>query len=337
MSVGDQPAIPWVRVIIVNYNGGALLQACIDHLARQTFTDFEAVVVDNQSTDGSAASLTLPDGRFRLIHAGRNLGFAAGNNLGAAGCAAPWLATLNPDALAEIHWLDRLHEATERHSDAWMFGSTQIDGQDPERLDGCGDVLSIVGLPWRGAYQHPISALPPGDGECFSPCAAAALYRRQTFEALGGFDDRFFCYIEDVDLGFRFRLAGGRGIQVREARVAHIGSAISGRNSAFTLYHSYRNRVWLIIKTMPGPLVLPVLALHLAAVLYLLWRTHRNRQDELATCIRGLADGVRGSVGLLGARHRVQRTRRIPWWRAARALTWSLAKLRSRSADLRPR
>ena len=331
----DGPSPPWVRVIIVNYNGGPLIQTCVDRLAAQSLSDFEAVVVDNGSTDGSAAALCLPDQRFSVILTGRNLGFAAANNLGARHCRAPWLATLNPDAFADPAWLAALRRATERHPDAAMFGSTQIDGRDPTRLDGCGDVCSAYGIPWRGGYQYPVEAQPVEDGEPFAPCAAAALYRRDAFEEVGGFDEAFFCYLEDVDLGYRLRLCGHQGIQVPEARVEHLGSAISGRTSRFTLYQSYRNRVWLVFNNSPFPLILVLLPLHLAATLYLLIRT--RRLQDIGPCLDGLWAGMRTLPSRWPARRRVQGLRRISNWRVARALTWSTRKPRARAIDLRPR
>jgi len=325
---------PWVRVIVVNYNGGDLIQSCLDHLALQTLTNFEVVVVDNGSCDGSAVRLHLPDERFRLIEAGRNLGFAAANNLGARDSRAPWLATLNPDAFAEPDWLQRLYQATCRYPQIAMFGSTQIDHRDPTILDGCGDVCSIYGIPWRGGYRYPLAAAPE-TGEAFAPCAAAALYRRAEFEDVGGFDDAFFCYLEDVDLGYRLRLRGHRCLQLAEARVRHLGSAISGRASRFTLYHSYRNRLWLVFKDSPFPLILLTLPLHLVATIYLLLRT-RNLQD-VGPCFEGLWAGLRGLPGVVPARRAVQRRRVASNLEMARAMTWSVAKLRNRSIDLRHR
>ena len=197
----------WVRVIIVNHNAGPLLQNCIDALAAQSLAGFEAIIVDNDSSDGSAKALRLPDDRFRLHLAHANLGFAAANNLAAADCKSPWVATLNPDAIAGKSWLEELRSATLRHPGVRMFGSTQLDARKPDRVDGFGDVYSVFGTAWRGASGSPVGALPPDDREVFAPCAAAALYARDAYLAAGGFDESFFCYLEDVDLGFRLALA----------------------------------------------------------------------------------------------------------------------------------
>ena len=154
-------------------------------------------------------------------------------------------------------------DATTRHPDAVMFGSTQIDAADIRRLDGAGDVYHASGLVWRGHHGAPVGSLPP-EGEVFAPCAAAALYRRDLFLEAGGFDEGFFCYCEDVDLGFRLRLLGHKCIQVAGARVHHVGSAITGRRSTFATYHSTRNRIWMFVKNMPMALLVPLLPLHIA-------------------------------------------------------------------------
>jgi N-acetylglucosaminyl-diphospho-decaprenol L-rhamnosyltransferase len=212
---------PWARVTIVAYNAGPWLERCVAAMATQSFRDFEVVIVDNASDDGSVAALRLPDDRFRIERAGSNLGFAAANNLGASGCEADWIATLNPDAEPNAAWLEALRGATMRHRQATMFGSTQIDARRPDRVDGFGDVVSIYGTAWRGASGAPVGTLPADDREVFAPCAAAALYARDAFLAAGGFEESFFCYLEDVDLGFRLRLGGARCIQVRRAGGRH--------------------------------------------------------------------------------------------------------------------
>jgi GT2 family glycosyltransferase len=324
--------MPWVRVVVVNYNSGDLLVRAVASLATQDDPDFEAVIVDNASGDGSIDLLVLPDARFHLIRCEENLGFAAGTNLGCHGARTDWLATLNPDAFPEPGWLAALHEATARYPEAVMFGSLQVDAEKPERLDGCGDNYSFLGINWRGGHGHPFAGL-PADGECFSPCAAAALYRRQAFEAVGGFDERYFGYCEDVDLGFRLRLRGGRCIQVGGAVVRHVGSAVTGQQSAFTVYHSARNRLWTYLKNMPAALLWLSLPMHLAATAGLLWNARGG--PRLRPMLLGLGHALRGLQPILAERRRVQSGRRVSTRTIARAMTWSLGKLRRRDADLR--
>jgi N-acetylglucosaminyl-diphospho-decaprenol L-rhamnosyltransferase len=314
---------PWARVIIVNFNGGALLQRCVDALGRQTLADFEAVIVDNASRDGSIEALHLPDDRFRVEQAGANLGFAAASNRGAEASAAGWLAMLNPDAEPDTDWLEELRRATARHPGVRMFGSTQIDAAHPDRVDGFGDVYSIFGTAWRGASGSQVAVLPEGDHEVFAPCAAGALYAREGFEAAGGFDETFFCYLEDVDLGFRLRLRGERCVQVRKAEIAHVGSAIAGRNSDFLLWHSQRNRIWVMIKNIPSPLIWLVLMLQLAVVPLVVLRRGRR---HWAIALKGAVAGLRGLPRAWQSRRNVQSQRVLTNAEVGRLLVWDPCK-----------
>lgn len=311
----------WARIVIVNYNSGPWLGRCLQALQQQTFGDFETVVVDNRSEDGSAAT-QMPDARFSLLRMPENVGFAAGCNAGAAGCTAPWLLMLNPDTMAEPDWLARLHAAARRNPGVAMFGSTQVMADDPAVFDGCGDALSFLGIPWRMGYGQPV--MPLADRAVFSPCAAAALYDRAAYEAAGGFDETFFCYIEDVDLGFRLRLLGHRCLQIADARVKHAGSWSTGATSDFTLYHSYRNRIWMLFQTLPGLLLVPGILLHLAAAMALL--VVRWRQPFLPR-LSGLWAGLAGLPGRFRRRRAVQEQRILPLAGICRALSWHVGDL----------
>ena len=137
------------RIVIVNFNAGENLHRCMATLLAQTKTDFEVRIVDNASTDGSLRYVP-DDDRFLVIDAGSNVGFAAGCNLGARGCAAQFVIFLNPDAFPEPGWLEALLRAAKSHPDAAMFGSLQVSATDGDILDGAGDCYSCFGVPWRG-------------------------------------------------------------------------------------------------------------------------------------------------------------------------------------------
>ncbi len=324
---------PVVTVVIVNYNAGARLKKSLDHLAAQTFREFDVVVIDNASADDSLAQAKESSQAFTLIAAGANLGFAAANNRAVERARGEWVAFLNPDAYPFPDWLSELVSAALRHPGVDAFGSTQLDAADPSRIDGAGDVFHVFGIPYRGHFGWPAAALPP-EGECFAPCAAAAMYRRRTFEALGGFDERFFCYGEDVDLGFRLRLAGGRVVQVRAARVLHEGSGVTGRRSDFTVYHGIRNRIWTTYKNMPGVIYWPFLPAHIAVNFYFL--AHSALIGVGRPHWRGLVDAVRRLGEFRGDRTRLQRARKASLGDLARALAWSPLKVSRRAAVIRP-
>jgi GT2 family glycosyltransferase len=276
--------------VIVAFESGATLSRCLAALRAQTFGDFEVLLVDNASTDGAAQAAAKADPAIRLIEAGGNIGFAAGNNLAAGQARGQWLALLNPDAYADPDWLEQLIAATQRWPKIRSFACLQKAADRPGKIDGAGDVLTLAGIPYRGAYGHDLTALP--EGEVFSACGAAHLIARDLFLQLGGFDERFFCYCEDVDLGYRLRLIGEATLFVPQAVVSHVGSAVLGARSDFALYHGAKNRLWLLIKNTPWPLV-PVVALLHLPVMALLLVMHALR-GEARPVLHGLVAGLAG-------------------------------------------
>lgn len=316
-------------VIVVNYNGGPRIKRCMEALAGQTFRDFEVIMVDNGSPDNSGDT-PVPDERFRWIMAGKNLGFATGNNIAAREAKGEWLLMINPDAYAEPECLAKLYSATIRHPDCVIFGCTQLDDKTPEILDGSGDCYFFAGFPWRGGKDWPVDIL-PDEGYVWGPCGAATLIRKDKFEALGGYDDDFFCYCEDVDLNFRLRLRGHYSIQVVEAMVRHEGSGISGARSYFPIFHGTRNCLWVFVKDMPGILFYLLLPFHLGITLLLLCNPayFKPRWDGLKAAVKGLPD-------VWKKRQMVQRTRVVPIWQVAQAFTWNPMTFFWRKTDVRP-
>jgi N-acetylglucosaminyl-diphospho-decaprenol L-rhamnosyltransferase len=300
---------PSVSIIVVCFNNAKHINRCLAALATQSFTNFEAIIIDNCSEDQTVETLKLPDARFRLVNNTENRGFSAANNQGAAEAKAALIATVNPDAYAEENWLSELVGAAEIYPEAAMFGSTQINANDPVKLDGAGDCFWIGGLYWRGAYGAPVSSLPTIPDEIFSPCAAAALWRRDVFMEVGGFDEDFFCYGEDVDLAFRMRLIGNRAYQIHTARVLHEGYGSTGRRSEFATYYGTRNRTWVVLKNFPGPLLLIALPLHSALQLTLLVRDVMIGNGPAA--LRGLRDAIRGVSKILKIRKTTQAKRTV--------------------------
>jgi GT2 family glycosyltransferase len=320
----DHKVAPGISVLVVNYNAGPDFGKTLAGLAAQTYRDFEVLVLDNASSDGSTAlpqPLIAYDPRFSVRCLSQNVGFAAGNNLLAATARGPWLALLNPDAIPAPDWLARLMEATRRHPAAVMFGSTQLDAADPLCLDGAGDHYLAIGLPWRGGYGWPLAALPP-EGEVFAPCAAACLLRADVFREAGGFDERFFCYVEDVDLAFRLRLQGHHCVQVRSAVVSHVGGASSGgKGSAFARRHGTRNLMWCFVKCMPPALFWPLLPLHVLALAFLMAKA--TATGMALPVWTGIVEGVAGLPSIWTSRITLQRARRAGYRRIAAALTWN--------------
>ncbi len=229
-------ASPMISVILVTWNSAAFLPRCLECLQHQTYRDFEVVVVDNASSDQFSQTLeaNYPDLHLRLEHLESNLGFAAASNIGARLARGSWLALLNPDAFPEPDWLERLMAAAEGSVDTF-FACRQVQDARPNLLDGEGDMYHVSGLALRRNFNYPVFAA-GAVRPVFSACAAAALYPRQAFLSVGGLDEEYFAYYEDVDIGFRLRLAGLKCILVPSAVVRHVGSGTTGAHSAISTY-----------------------------------------------------------------------------------------------------
>ena len=243
---------PFFSVIIVNFNGCDYLQGAVDSLKNQTVQDFELFVVDNASSDESMEQLDVSGvSNVHLMPEAENHGFAKGNNIAAAKAKGEWLVMLNPDAVADESWLEKIKDGIDRYPDTKMFASAQYSLDEPSLMDGAGDCYHVFGIPWRGGYGRPVEEM-PSEGECFSPCGASAAFHRQTFLDAEGFDESFFCYCEDVDLGFRLRLMGHRCIFLPQAMIHHAGSALSNKVGDFAVFYGTRNRFWVFVKNMPA-------------------------------------------------------------------------------------
>lgn len=271
--------MPLVSVIILVWKNSEHLAYCLSALQKQTFSNFDVTVVDNGSPNPThirslcAEIFTLPINVKRLEV---NTGFAAGNNFGVRNANGHWLALLNDDAYPEPNWLEALVQAAEQNTTYTFFSSRQLQFSFPHLLDGAGDSLHVSGLAWRRFYNRPANSYGLTQMEVFSACPAAALYSREEFLKIGGFDEDYFSYFEDVDLGFRLRLNGAKCLYVPDAVVHHVGSASTGKRSDFSVYYGYRNMIWTFFKNMPFPYFWIFLPLHIATVIfftiYLTWR-----------------------------------------------------------------
>ncbi len=305
-----EPGSATVAVVIVDWNAGELVARCLAALARQTRPADRVVVVDNGGVPGTRPHLPPAGPPVELLRLPENRGFAAGVNAGVAAAGeADWIALLNPDAFPEPEWLERLLAAAAAHPEFSSFGSRQLAAGSPWLLDGTGDVYAVSGLAWRRDHGVRGEGVRLQADEVFGPCAAAALYRRSALREAGALDESFFCYFEDVDLAFRLRLLGHRCLYVPDAVVHHVGSALSGRQSEFAVYHGHRNLVWAWLKNMPWPLLLAYLPHHLALTLASL--VHVGRRGQALVLLRAKRDALRQLPRLLRARRAVQGRRRV--------------------------
>jgi GT2 family glycosyltransferase len=302
-----------VTVVVVNHNGAGYVERCVAALKRQKFQDFSILVIDNGSKDSSVTGIKARYPDVKLIELTTNNGFAAVNNIAAKQAeGSKWVALVNPDAFAESQWLEKMLAAAQKYSDYAAFGCKMLTAGDPDSIDGTGDIYHVSGAAWRHGHGQLAKDRDMEIKEIFSPCAAAALYRRDVFMEIGGFDDSYFCYFEDVDLGFRLRLAGHRCLYVPDAVVHHVGSATTGERSDFTTYHGQRNLVWTYFKNMPPPLFWLYLPQHLLLNLaMLIWYTSCGQARVIW---KAKWDAMKGLPRVLRERREIQATRRVNAW-----------------------
>lgn len=334
VDTGLEPPVVDVAVLIVAYRSRATLDQCIAALGAQTVTPRQVFVLENGSPAGERIDGAALPGWVRFVESEENLGFAGGNNRLAKMADCEWLALLNPDAFARPDWLEQFTRATDRYPDISLFGSTQYAANYPDLLDGVGDVYHATGLAYRAGYMRPVALL-PDDGEVFAICGAAAFWRRSVFDGLGGFDERFFCYNEDVDLAYRAKLAGYRAIQLRDAAVDHLGYASSGRRSEFATYYGVRNRLWVFLKNTPGWLFWVLSPVH-AGITVLLWLS-AARFGQFTVFGRALGDALKGRKDMMASRRDIQASRIASTWQIARAMSWNPTSLLTRAPDVRRR
>jgi len=309
-----------ITVIIVFYHGLDDLKRCLVALEDQTLQAEKIIIVDN-SPAGQCREIA-DNARLLLLRPEKNLGFAAGNNWAIRKAKTDLVLTLNADAFPKSNCLAELAKAASRHSECAAFGCVTLQAEDERLLDGIGDVYHCSGLMWRRGYARLASKFEIVDGPICSPCGAAALYRKSVFDALGGFDEDFFCYCEDVDLGLRIWSDGWTCRLVAGAVVSHKGSGSTGKQSDFAVYHGHRNLVWVFIKNMPGFLFYFFLPLHLLANIQLRRAVSRQGQGEIMR--KSNQDALRGVPRFWRKRRELASKRRIRCFAFRRFMDFSM-------------
>ncbi|HKI51347.1 MAG TPA: glycosyltransferase family 2 protein [Geothermobacteraceae bacterium] len=315
---------PLVSIIIVNWNGRDHLPDCLDSLAVQSFRDFEVILVDNGSTDGSLALVRERYPWVKQVPLATNTGFATGNNRGLAHAGGDYIVTLNNDTRVAPDWLGTLVAVANAHPRAGMVGSRICSFADPELIDSLGMGICVDGMS-RGRFRNRrwSELNVPELEEILFPSACAALYKRAMLEETGFFDDDFFAYAEDSDLGLRGRLAGWDALLATGAVVRHKYSQTGGSLSPFKVYLVERNHYWVALKTFPiGRLAaLPLLTLvrywaQLRAVVAGSgtggeFAAGNTRGGIVLALLKGMFDALLGMPGILRKRRELMQTCRL--------------------------
>ena len=302
------------------------LAECVDSLLAQTYPRLEVIVVDNASSDRSVALLQdRYGGKVRLIVNDANLGFAAGNNVGIAASSGAYVLLINNDAVADARWVAALVREAEADDRIGMCASKIVTYNDSSVIDSAGLLLFRDGLGrGRGRLQRDAGAFNKPE-DVLLPSGCAVLYRRTMLDQIGVFDEEFFMYCDDVDLGLRGRVAGWRCRFVPDAVVRHRYSASAGRYSSHKVFLVERNRIWVMIKYFPWSAVAlsPFwTALRLGWHGYAAWRGRGGAGRALEggsarglmwTVVRAYLAAARGVIGMWRKRRVLARSRRVSW------------------------
>jgi GT2 family glycosyltransferase len=302
---------PRVTVVVPNWNGERFLEICLSSLRLQTFRNFETLLVDNGSSDGSVGFVEENFPEVRVIRLPENRGFSAAVNAGIMVSEANLVALLNNDTEVDPGWLEALVRAAAEHPEAGFFASKLVDFRDRRLLDGAGDALRKSGLPYRLGHGERDRGQFEREAFVFSACAAAALYRRSVFEEIGLFDEDFFSNCEDGDLSFRAQLVGYRCLYVPDAVVYHMGwASTGGKRSSTTTRLGTQNGMNLLVKNLPAALVwrlLPsIVAGQLARAV-----TVGLSPGGVRAYLNGLAGALRLLPRMLKKRREIQKRRRV--------------------------
>jgi GT2 family glycosyltransferase len=276
----------------------------------------EIIVVDNASKDESVMLTRTVAPEAVLLQENTNLGFAAGVNAGIRASRGDWIAVLNNDTEATPGWLHECARAIQDHPDASFFACRILNIADRKRIYSAGDCFLRAGIGYRRGQEQLDRAEFRKECEIFSPSGCAGLYRKSVLDASRGFDERFFAYLEDVDLGLRLQATGCRGYYVPTAEIYHHGAATSGGEfSPLAVRLRTRNSLLLLFKSLPGPIVLRCLPMIIVAQLSWLLRVLAHKQ--LMNYVKGMTKAF-----LLAPAAIKDRAKMRPYWRVSRQKLW---------------
>lgn len=302
---------PRVFVIVLNWNGKNIIRQCLDSLEKQT-QKHQVVVVDNGSKDGSVELIEKNYPDVELIKESKNHGFAGGVNIGiqyAIDQGADYIALLNNDAAAEASWLENLVKRITQDKLAGIV-TCKFMRDDKKRIDSTGDFYTIWGIPGpRGRNQQDKGQYEKAE-PVFAASGGASLYRSGMLKKIGLFDERFFAYIEDVDLSFRAQLAGWKVWYEPKAVAYHKVSATTSKMAkGFTRYQWGKNFHMVYTKNMPGRLYFKYLPLFLTQSF--IYSGRSLQRGEYWPYIKGELKFLILLPGILRDRRRIQKSRKI--------------------------
>ena len=280
-----------VTVVIPNWNGIRFLEPCLKSLRMQTFDDFDIILIDNGSKDGSAEFVRKRFPEVKVKRFLRNTGFCHAVNTGIRMSRSPYVIMLNNDVICDPEMLEKLTGGMKQYPKAFSCQAKMLSMDNPSLIDDAGDYYCALG--WAFARDKG-----ENEGVCrrnrkiFASCGGASIFRREVLDRIGLLDESFFAYLEDIDLGYRARRAGYDNVLIADAKVLHAGSASSGsRYNAFKVRHTARNSIFLAYKNMrPWQIALNAPLLLAGMLIKLVFFARRGLGFEF---IRGASAGLK--------------------------------------------
>ncbi|MCI8599126.1 MAG: glycosyltransferase family 2 protein [Lachnospiraceae bacterium] len=239
-----------VSIVIPNYNGIGYVEACLRALEADA-PEAEILLVDNGSKDGSRELVQKEFPKVKVIALRKNYGFCKAVNVGIKAASYPYVILLNNDTEVLPGFTQALVEALEADEQVFSAAAKMIQLHDKEKIDDAGNFYCALGWAFARGKGKSVEYYEKAD-EIFAACAGAAIYRKRILDEIGYLDEAHFAYLEDIDLGYRAKIAGYRNVFVPTAKVYHVGSGTSGsRYNEFKVNLSSRNSVYLVYKNMP--------------------------------------------------------------------------------------
>jgi GT2 family glycosyltransferase len=296
--------MPEISVIVVNWNGKCLLGECLSALRQQTFRDFETILVDNGSEDGSVEYVRTQFPEAKVVPLPDNRGFTGGNIAGYEQTSGDLIVLLNNDAEAHPNWLEEIHRASQAYPKAGSFASKLLYFDERGRVENCGFDLDVAGATVDLGRDEPDGPAWAQPRKVFGACGGAVAYRRRMLEEIGFLDPEFFMIYEDVDLSFRAQLRGYECVYIPGAIVYHRYRATIGKAPSRQVFYSQRNIEFVYLKNMPLGLILRSvpqrLAYEVGAAIYF------AQQGAGAAFLRAKLDVLRCLPSILRKRREIQ-------------------------------
>lgn len=312
---------PLVSVIVLNWNNKADLEICLNSLTKQSYKNYEVLVVDNASTDSSPDLVRKKFPKFKLIQNKKNYGFAKGNNIGIENAKGKYVVTLNNDTRVDQQWIDELVRVAEQHPEAGSFSSKMLFFDNPNRINSIGLKLYWDGKAVDEAFNEEDKGQYEETKEVFGACGGSAFFRKEALEdvKIGNdyYDSDFGFYSEDLDLSFRLQLRSWKCLYVPNAKLLHKFGGSTGKIKDFGLYYGIKNKILFIIKNYPLRLLIlyspVIIARQIISFVYYLLRLNKSAFTSRLLIFYYIPK-------MLRKRWKIQRTRKISYSRIKKLL-----------------